>query len=191
MEAFRAEDIPYLQRMAEVVRGSAEAVREQPVLIGYGEAKSPLVIDGNMAGIFIEYVKRGVPQSLDTMPAGGTTAPATSAGTLALGLAETLGALTLAYAIDRDAVISLDVCPTLTAMDSMIFPYSGADRLPLVTAAMQMLADYYGRPGAATAARRTPASLARRQGWRRRSRSSSRCWPAPPAWAPSDTWRTP
>lgn len=147
VEAFRVEDIPYLQRMAEVVRGSAEAVREQPVLIGYGEAKSPLVIDGNMAAIFVEYVKRGVPQSLDTMPAGGTTAPATSASTLALGLAETLGALTLAYAIDRDAVISLDVCPTLTAMDSMIFPYSGADRLPLVTAAMQMLADYYGRPG--------------------------------------------
>jgi len=147
VEAFRAQDIPFLQRMAEVVRGSAEAVREQPVLVGYGEAKSPLVIDENMGEIFVEYVKRGIPQSMDTMPAGGTTAPATSAGTLALGLAETLGALTLAYAIDPDAVVSLDVCPTLTAMDSMIFPYAGADRVPLVTAAMQMLADYYGRPG--------------------------------------------
>jgi len=147
VEAFRAEDIPWLERLAEVVRGSADAVRAQPVLVGYGEAKSPLVIDENMAGIFVAYVQKGIPQSLDTMPAGGTTAPATSAGTLALGLAETLGALTLAYAIDPDAVVSLDVCPTLTAMDSMIFPYSGPDRIPLVTAAMQMLADYYGRPG--------------------------------------------
>lgn len=147
VEAFRREDIPYLQRLAEVVRGSAEAARERPVLVGYGEAKSPLVIDENMAGIFVEYVRRGIPQSLDTMPAGGTTAPATSAGALALGLAETLGALTLAYAVNPDAVISLDLCPTLTAMDTMIFPYSGADRIPLLAAAMQMLADYYGRPG--------------------------------------------
>ncbi len=147
VEAFRAADIPWLQRIAEVVRGSAEAARVAPVLVGYGEAKSPLVIDENMASIFVSYVKRGIPQSLDTMPAGGTTAPATSASTLALGLAETLGALTLAYAVDPDAVISLDVCPTLTAMDSMIFPYTGPDRIPLVTAAMQMLADFYGRPG--------------------------------------------
>jgi trimethylamine--corrinoid protein Co-methyltransferase len=147
IETFRVEDIDYLNRIAEVVRGSAEAARRQPILIGYGEAKSPLTIDENMAAIFVEYVRRGIPQSMDTMPAGGTTAPATSAGTLALGLAETLGALTLAYAIDEEAVISLDVCPALTSMSSTIFPYAGADRLPLVTAAMQMLADYYGRPG--------------------------------------------
>ncbi|MHB0877754.1 MAG: trimethylamine methyltransferase family protein [Anaerolineae bacterium] len=147
IEAWTVKDIDYLTRMGEVVRGSAEELRRRPVLVGYGEAKSPLVIDENMAQIFVEYVKRGIPQSLDTMPAGGTTAPATSAGTLSLGLAETLGALVLAYAIDEDAVISLDLCPTLTSMDSMIYPYAGADRVPLLTAAMQMLADFYGRPG--------------------------------------------
>jgi trimethylamine--corrinoid protein Co-methyltransferase len=147
IEAWTPTDIEYLIRLGEVVRGSAEELRRRPVLVGYGEAKSPLVLDENMAEVFVQYVKRGIPQSLDTMPAGGTTAPATSAGALALGLAETLGALVLAYAIDADAVISLDVCPTLTAMDSMLYPYAGADRIPLVTAAMQMLADFYGRPG--------------------------------------------
>ena len=147
IEAFSVYDIGYLTRMAEVIRGSAEEARHRPILVGYGEAKSPLVIDENMAAIFVEYVKRGFPQSLDTMPAAGTTAPATSAAALALGLAETLGALALAYAIDEDAVISLDICPSLTAMKGMIFPYAGADRLPVVTAAMQLLADFYGRPG--------------------------------------------
>ena len=147
IEAFCCRDIDYLSAMATVIRGSAEEARRRPVLVGYGEAKSPLVIDATMAGIFVEYVKRGFPQSLDTMPAAGTTAPARSAATLALGLAETLGAMTLAYAIDPDADISLDICPTLTAMDTTLFPYAGADRLPLVAAAMQLLADYYGRPG--------------------------------------------
>ncbi len=50
------------------------------------------------------------------MPAAGTTAPASSAGALTLGLAETLGGLTLAYAVRPDAIISLDLCPTLSDM---------------------------------------------------------------------------
>ncbi len=147
IEAWSVRDIDYITRIATVVRGSEEALRREPILIGYSEARSPLCLDKDMASVFVEYIKRGLPQSLDTMPAGGSTAPASSAGTLTLGIAETLGGLTLAYAIDREAVISIDVCPTLTDMKTLIYPYCGADRIPLVTAAMQMLTDYYGRPG--------------------------------------------
>lgn len=147
IEAWSVKDVEYLSQIAEVVAGSAEALRNKPVLIGYGEAHSPLCLDYNMASVFIEYIKRGFPQSLDTMPAGGITAPATGAGTLTLGLAETLGGLTLAYAISKDAIVSLDICPTLSEMRTGIYPYAGADRIPLVTAAMQMLSQYYGRPG--------------------------------------------
>jgi trimethylamine---corrinoid protein Co-methyltransferase len=147
IEAWSVKDIDYISKIATVVAGDDDRLRKNPILIGYGEARTPLCLDENMAAIFIEYIRRGMPQSLDTMPAGGTTAPATSAGTLTLGIAETLAGLTLGYAIDPQAVISLDVCPTLTDMRSMIYPYAGADRIPLVTAAMQMLADFYGRPG--------------------------------------------
>ena len=147
IEAWSVKDVDYISRIAEVVAGSPEALHRQPILVGYGEARSPLCIDHNMASVFIEYIKRGFPQSLDTMPAAGTTAPATSAGTLTLGLAETLGGLTLAYAIREDAVISIDLCPTLSDMQTLIYPYAGADRIPLVAAAMQMLSQYYGRPG--------------------------------------------
>jgi trimethylamine---corrinoid protein Co-methyltransferase len=147
IEAWCAADVAYLSRIAEVVRGGAAEQMRQPILVGYGEARSPLSMDHNMAEVFMEYIRRGLPQSLDTMPAGGTTAPATSAGTLTMGLAETLGGLTLGYAVREDAMISLDLCPTLTDMRTLIYPYSGADRIPLVTAAMQMLSEYYGRPG--------------------------------------------
>ncbi len=147
IEAWSVRDVEYITRIAEVVAGSQEALRRRPILVGYGEARSPLCLDHNMAAVFIEYIQRGFPQSLDTMPAAGTTAPATSAGTLVLGLAETLGGLTLAYAVREDAVVSIDVNPTLTDMRTLIYPYAGADRLPLVAAALQMLADYYGRPG--------------------------------------------
>ena len=147
IEAWSVKDVEYISRIAEVVSGNAQALRKKPILVGYGEARSPLCIDNNMASVFIEYIQRGFPQSLDTMPAAGTTAPATNAGTLTLGLAETLGGLTLAYAVRPDAIISLDLNPTLSDMRSLIFPYAGADRIPLVSAAVQMLSEYYGRQG--------------------------------------------
>lgn len=147
IEAWSVKDIEYISRIAEVVVGDADRLRHQPILVGYGEARTPLCLDHNMVSIFIEYIRRGIPQSLDTMPAGGTTAPATSAATLTMGIAETLAGLTLGYAVSEDAVVSLDICPTLSDMRTLIYPYAGADRIPLVTAGMQMLADYYGRPG--------------------------------------------
>ena len=146
IEAWSARDIDYLTEIGIVVRGSEAELRRRPILVGYGEAKSPLVIDRTMAELFVEYVKRGFPQSLDTMPAAGTTAPATSAGALTLGIAETLGGLVLGYAIDEDALVSIDVCPTLSDMSSMIYPYAGADRIPVVAAGCQMISQFYGRP---------------------------------------------
>jgi trimethylamine--corrinoid protein Co-methyltransferase len=146
IEAWSKKDVEYLTQIATVVRGGEDELRAHPILIGYGEAKSPLCFDSNMVEVFMEYVKRGFPQSVDTMPAGGTTAPATSAGTLTLAIAETLGGLVLGYAIDEDAYVGIDVCPTLTDMSSMIYPYAGADRIPLVAAGCQMIAEFYGRP---------------------------------------------
>ena len=147
IEAWTVKDVKYINEIAEVVRGSREELRRRPFLIGYGEIKSPLTLDYNMCEIFIEYVRLGFPQSLDTMPCGGTTAPASGAGVLAQGLAETLAGLVLGYSIDGDAWVSIDMTPGFADMQTMLFPYAGADRIPLTAAANQMMREYYGRPG--------------------------------------------
>ena len=144
VEAWNARDIEYLHEIAVVVRGSEAALRDHPCLVGYGEARSPLALDENMAEIFIEYIRRGMPQSLDTMPAAGTTAPARGAATLVLGLAETLAGLVLGQAVRREAVLSLDVSPVYCDMGNLIFPYAGADRMPLLGGWIQMLREFYG-----------------------------------------------
>jgi len=64
-----------------------------------------------------------------------------------MGLAETLSALVLGYAVDEEAMVSIDICPSLADMTSGNFPYAGADRIPLVAAATQMITEFYGRPG--------------------------------------------
>lgn len=147
VETFSREDVRDIIRIAEVVSGGRDELRKRPCLVGYAEARSPLCLDRNMADIFMDYIEAGLPQSLDTMPNAGATAPATCAGTLALGIAETLGGLVLGCAVDENAVISIDICPSMCDMRSCIFQYGNPGRLRVVAAAVQMINEFYRRPG--------------------------------------------
>ncbi|MCE5251332.1 trimethylamine methyltransferase family protein [bacterium] len=144
IEAFTVDDVRWIEEIAIVVRGSRERLIGEPCLVGYGECRSPLALDTNMTAIFIEYIRCGLPQSIDTMPCAGTTAPATGAGTLALGFAETLAGLVLGYAVDENAVLSLDFTGGYCDMKSLLFPYAGPDRMALLGARIQLLRDFYG-----------------------------------------------
>ncbi|MCD6364748.1 MAG: trimethylamine methyltransferase family protein [Planctomycetes bacterium] len=146
IETFNAFDVEYTYRIAKVVRGSAEELRKNPVLVGYAEARTPLMLDNNMAEVYIEYIKRGMPQSLDTMPNAGATAPIHPAGMLALSIAETLSGVVLAYAIDEDACVTVDITPGYSDMRTGLFKYAGAERPSLLGARIQMISEYYGCP---------------------------------------------
>ena len=146
IETFDRLDVDLITRIAEIAAGSTEALRRNPILVGYAEARSPLCLDRNMAEILIDYVKKGLPQSLDTMPNGGMTAPMTSAGVLALGIAETLGGLILGYAVDPDAIMSIDICVSKADMRSGLYTYASPERMPLLAAGVQMINEYYGCP---------------------------------------------
>ena len=146
VETFKREDIPYLVEIGAIVKGSEEALRREPVLVGYGEARSPLCFDRNMVEIFMDYIERGFPQTLDTMPNGGATAPVTAAGNLALGIAETLAGVVLGYAVDEHHVVGVDIIPSYCDMQSGIFSYGSPERLSLLIARVQMISEFYGCP---------------------------------------------
>jgi trimethylamine--corrinoid protein Co-methyltransferase len=146
IETFCKEDVPFLMEIARIVAGSDEEFRRFPILVGYAETRSPLCFDEDMIDIFLSYLKLGVPQTVDCMPCGGTTAPVTTAGVLALGAAETIGAMTLAYALRDDAVVGLDITPSFADMTSGSYKYGGGDRCSLLVARIQLLSEYYGCP---------------------------------------------
>jgi len=146
IETFKTDDIPYLIEIGTILKGSLAALKAEPILVGYGEARSPLCLDQNMADIFIEYIERGFPQTLDTMPSGGGTAPVTAAGLLAVGIAETLAGLALGYAVDEHALVGVDIIPSYCDMQSGLFHYGAIDRMPLLIARVQMISEYYGCP---------------------------------------------
>jgi trimethylamine--corrinoid protein Co-methyltransferase len=146
IETFKPADVEYVCRIGEIAAGGREAHRRDPILVGYAEARTPLCIDAVMADVLLAHLDRGLPQSLDTMPNGGATAPATAAGILATGLAESLGGLVLGYAAAPEATLTLDVNPGYCDMRSMLFGYAGAERIPLLAARVQMISEFYGCP---------------------------------------------
>lgn len=146
IETFTVRDVHYITRIAEVVAGGTEALRQNPILVGYAEARSPLCLDENMADILIEYVRLGLPQSLDTMPCTGTTAPGTLAGTLATGVAETLAGLCLGYAVDSDAVMTVDIIPSFADPHTLLWDYGSIIRGQWLAARVQLISEFYGCP---------------------------------------------
>jgi trimethylamine--corrinoid protein Co-methyltransferase len=146
IETFKRQDVGYVARIGEIVAGSREAHRRDPILVGYAEARSPLCLDAAMADVMLAHLELGLPQSLDTMPNGGATAPMSAAGVLSVGLAESLGGLVLGYAVDPDATMTIDLTPGYCDMRSMHFGYAGPERMPLLAARVQLISEYYGCP---------------------------------------------
>lgn len=146
IEAWNKRDVRAIAEMCDVVTGSREESLARPPLLGYAETRSPLCFDANMSEIFIEYVKLGFPQSVDTMPCAGTTAPASSAGALVVGLAETLACVVLGFTVNPDVRMSIDVNPGLADMRTLVFPYASPDRMAMMAGWTQMLHEYYGCP---------------------------------------------
>ncbi|MHC4715036.1 MAG: trimethylamine methyltransferase family protein, partial [Planctomycetota bacterium] len=146
IEAWNKRDIHAIAEMCDVVTGSREASLTNPRIMGYAETRSPLCFDANMSDIFIEYIRLGFPQSVDTMPCAGTTAPASSVGAIVVGLAETLSCLVLGFTVSPDVRLSIDINPSLADMKTLVFPYASPDRMAQMAGWTQMLHEYYGVP---------------------------------------------
>jgi len=146
VEAWNRRDIRAIAEMADVVYGSREAGFAKGLIMGYAETRSPLCLDRNMSDIFIEYARMGFPQSMDTMPCGGTTAPATSAATIVVGLAESLACMVLGFAVNPGVRMSVTINPSLADMKTMVFPYASPDRMALMAGWTQMLHQFYRCP---------------------------------------------
>jgi len=85
----------YAVEMAKVVAGSEENLRKRPPLSLLICTIAPLAQDGSSMDAALVAAEAGIPVGFMSMPNTGSTAPATIAGTLALGDAEIVSAMVL------------------------------------------------------------------------------------------------
>jgi trimethylamine--corrinoid protein Co-methyltransferase len=139
IEAWTIDNIRYIEEIATVVRGSRENLRK-----GHASSGTP-----RAAVRFLSMrTWRHCSSNTSAVDSRNLSTPcpasATGAGTLTLGLAETLAGLVLGYAVDENAVMGIDFTGGYADMKSLLFSVGGPDRQALMGSWAQMMTSYYG-----------------------------------------------
>jgi trimethylamine--corrinoid protein Co-methyltransferase len=138
-------DVNYLIKMASVVIGGEEKLKERPILGLYSEPSSPLTHGKDHTRNLMTFAERKLPIVYIPSPASGSTAPATMAGAIVQSNAETLSANVIAQFTSKGAKFIHGADTTVFDQRTGVFPY-GAPEWMVVNLAMAQLGRYYGIP---------------------------------------------
>ncbi len=151
--AFCCNDIESLKAihdMALVIAGSEKAFRRAPAILHLSSPVSPLLFYDDTIERIIFCAEKGIPQILYPGLQTGGTSPATFAGTIVQGSAESLSGLALAQLVQAGAPAVYGALTTIMDMTTAVFSF-GAPEMSLMTAAMSQMAQHYNLPFFGTA----------------------------------------
>lgn len=146
---YTIEGIHNTIKMAEVIVGGPDALRERPIVSFITCLISPLKIDAHYGDFLVEICRQGLPVSLSIEPLSGATAPITLAGHLAQWAAEALSGITLAQLANPGTPVLAGYVGTVTDLRSMGY-LCGAVEQGLLNAGVAQLAHHWRVPSYAT-----------------------------------------
>ncbi len=132
-------------RMAQMIAGSADALRERPFVSFITLLISPFKIDRDYGEMTCYLAQEGLPVVVPTEPICATTAPVTLAGNVLTHVAETLGGIALVQCVNRGApgiCGSVGSITNLQTMDHLGGPIERA----MINAAVAQMAQHFQVP---------------------------------------------
>jgi len=87
-------------RMAEIIAGSAEALRQRPLISIIACTISPFIIDSEYGDLIVATAKSGIPLVCPAEPLCGATSPVTLAGNVVVQTVDSLMGVILAQAVN-------------------------------------------------------------------------------------------
>ncbi|MGD8794501.1 MAG: trimethylamine methyltransferase family protein, partial [Anaerolineae bacterium] len=145
-----ANSIRDIYNMALLVAGGEARFHRAPTIVHYSEPISPLLYYDPAVEKILFCAEKGIPLINFPAPQGGSTAPATFAGEIVQGSAESLSGLVLAQLARPGAPFIYGAFATVMDMKTTIFSY-GAPEMSLMVAAMAQMAQHYKLPFFGTA----------------------------------------
>ncbi len=139
-----------IYEMALLVAGSKERFDQAPTIVQYSEPISPLLYYDPAVDKIIFCAENGIPLINFPAPQGGSTAPATFAGEIVQGSAESLSGLVLSQLVKPGAPFIYGAFATVMDMKTTVFSY-GAPEMSVMTGAMAQMAQFYQLPFFGTA----------------------------------------
>jgi trimethylamine--corrinoid protein Co-methyltransferase len=139
-----------IYEMALLIKGGKSNFDYAPNIVHYSEPISPLLYYDPAVEKIIYCAENGIPLINFPAPQGGSTAPATFAGEIVQGSAESLSGLVLSQLVKPGAPFIYGAFTTVMDMKTTIFSY-GSPEMSLMVAAMAQLAQFYKLPFFGTA----------------------------------------
>ncbi len=136
--------------MAEIIAGGEEELRNNPFICLYAEPISPGVHCIEAAQKMVIGARKGLPTIYTPCIMAGGTAPATLAGVMVQGLAESLSGLVLSQCTNEGAPFIMGGVYTILDMGTTIFSY-GSPELSILLAGLADVAHYLHIPMFGTA----------------------------------------
>lgn len=131
--------------MGVIIAGSEERLLNQPNIIGFQAPISPLTYDDALIDRLIFTAEKRLPQVCYSGPQAGSTSPATLAGTVVQGSAESLFGIILGQLVNPGCPFVYGAFATIMDMVTTVFSY-GAPEMNIMSSAMAQLAQYYNIP---------------------------------------------
>jgi len=139
------EGVEQVWKLASLIAGGEEKLREKPFFSVITNPISPLTIESNTLNILDFCATRGIPVTCAPAPMAGATSPATLAGTLAQMHAEALAGVAVSQVFARGAKVLYGAVPTTMDLRKMEFTIGSAEMGMMGAAAVQ-LAKLYNLP---------------------------------------------
>jgi len=137
--------VPFVVDMMEAVLGGEEEVRKRPIMSSVACQSSPLIVPFEAIEPSLELAKYNVPIIVMTMPIAGANGPVTVAGSVLIGNAQVLAALTILELAKPGSPVLYSSYPLSQDMkrgsQSVAFP----EAIQIIAGHIQM-AKYYGLP---------------------------------------------
>lgn len=144
--SFTPETVRQVLKLAAMIVGSEEAVRERPFISWTASwIVSPLRYARDTVEVLDEIVRQRMPVVISSAPLAGATAPAALAGTLVELTAEQLSGLTYINLIRPGHPVILGYVPSVVDLRTGRFS-GGSPEFALMNAAAAQIAHYLGLP---------------------------------------------
>jgi len=136
--------------MASIAVGGKEQLKAKPYIIHYIEPVTPLSHSKEVMAQTIFGAKNHLPTIYTPMPSAGAVSPMTFAGSVALGLAESLTGITLAQLVNEGAPVITGGIYSILDMQTSGFVYGGPE-FSLMNGAVAEMSNFLELPMFGTA----------------------------------------
>ena len=146
---YTIDGVQQVIRMAEMIAGSAEALRKRPLVSMIACVMSPLKMDDHYGDLLITVAKSGIPVVCPAEPLCGATSPVTLAGNLVVQTVDSLMGVALSQIVNPGTPAIFGSVATNTDLRDLRY-LAGSVEMGLLNAAGAQMAQYYKLPFYAT-----------------------------------------